>query len=509
MLIVLLFNLAVLPFVGLVLFSSWWGDCSTTDHRCRFPTARGNIAASTERWGGEVLLLRWLFLAPSFALKRLQETEIKLDFFNGPILAHKALLFIDSFCVRACVSRWNIVTHPQLGFMFLIVLFEQYVEFNFSLLDQLLQLHMSVVECESVVSGCAFRGFLLSFELLLVRYLAFFELAISLHLWTLSGHQIRRLEEGKWLAMIIRKLLPIVRFFGESFDFFLLQELNAILVVLDFLVVALDQLLGSLHGKHSRLALKRGPPRCMVCHCLWDAVVFENSEDPLAFIVFFLLLFFLFPLLLVFRLAIIVVHLDDFDFEGFLLLLPLIFTTFDGALARRGSDHFLLMTAWGDISRLGRREEWETLVAEAPSWDCSALLWAAVDVGQIEHAALALFDGSVAVGLGLVHISGSQGWCGSRLVCGLSWLLIELYGALSHLSHTVAQLLEFLLHVLWLFEVLKLCFESYSKGICLGWSWHTTCLLFFTWKLSKWFLFIVRYFKRTEYKRFTFHKSYR
>ena len=66
--------------------------------------------------------------------------------------------------------------------MLLIVLFEQYVEFNFSLLDQLLQLHMGVVKCESVVSGSAFRGFLLSFELLFVRYLAFFELAISLHL---------------------------------------------------------------------------------------------------------------------------------------------------------------------------------------------------------------------------------------------------------------------------------------------------------------------------------------
>ena len=57
--------------------------------------------------------------------------------------------------------------------------------------------------------------------------------------------------------MIIRKLLPIVGFFGESFDFFLLQELNAILVVLDLLVVALDQLLGSIHGKHGSLALKR------------------------------------------------------------------------------------------------------------------------------------------------------------------------------------------------------------------------------------------------------------
>ena len=96
-------------------------------------------------------------------------------------------------------------------------------------------------------------------------------------------------------------------------------------------------------------------------------MVFENSEDSLAFIILFLLLLFLFPLLLVFRLAIIVVHLDDFDLEGFLLLLPLIFTTFDGALARRGSDHLLLMTAGGDISRLGRREERETLVAEAPS----------------------------------------------------------------------------------------------------------------------------------------------
>ena len=75
----------------------------------------------------------------------------------------------------------------------------------------------------------------------------------------------------------------------------------------------------------------------MVGHRLRHTMVFKNSSDSQAFIALFLLLLLLFPLLLVFRLAIVVVHLDDLHLKG-LLLFPLIFTAnsrspLDGALA--------------------------------------------------------------------------------------------------------------------------------------------------------------------------------
>ena len=112
------------------------------------------------------------------------------------------------------------------------------------------------IESEATMTSCAPRSSLISFEFCFICNLAVLELSVALLLGALPSGQIGGLEEGKGLSVVICQFFPVVGLFGHTLDFILLEELNAVLVVFDFLVIVLNQLSGTLHRILGPLALE-------------------------------------------------------------------------------------------------------------------------------------------------------------------------------------------------------------------------------------------------------------
>lgn len=141
------------------------------------------------------------------------------------------------------------------------VVFQKYAQLCLALVDELFELHVLCIKSEATMASCALCSPFITFKLCLVRNLAVLKLSVALLLGTLPSGQTGGLEEGKWLSVVVCKFFPVIGLFGHALDFVLFEELNAVLVVVDLLVVVLNQLSGAFHRILGPLALQGGATR--------------------------------------------------------------------------------------------------------------------------------------------------------------------------------------------------------------------------------------------------------
>lgn len=72
----------------------------------------------------------------------LQETQVKLDFFNGAILANQALFYVGS-SVRARIEGRKLIAHRELLIlMIFLILIQKYTKLGLAPLDELFELRV-------------------------------------------------------------------------------------------------------------------------------------------------------------------------------------------------------------------------------------------------------------------------------------------------------------------------------------------------------------------------------